>query len=241
MVLKAVLFDFNGIIINDEPIHEQLLKQLLIEENMRPKADEFWSVCVGRTDRACLKELLHRRGRLVNDDYLDRLIQRKAVAYQQALAEIDELPIYPQLAELLTQLEAAQLPLAVVSGALRSEIELVLTRAGIRDRFSVLVGAEDVATSKPDPAGYLLAVERLNQLLPALQLQPSECLAIEDSYPGIKAAQQAGIPVAGVAHLHPFHMIQRRANWAVDYLNELELDWIRQRYEPPQSQSQIAS
>lgn len=231
MALKAVLFDFNGIIINDEPIHDQLLKQLLIEENMRPKDDEFWSVCVGRTDRACLKELLHRRGRLVNDDYLDRLIQRKAVAYEKTLAELETLPIYPQLAELLDQLAAAQLPLAVVSGALRSEIELVLTRTGIRDRFSVLVGADDVEMSKPDPAGYLLAIERLNQAFPDLQLQPADCLAIEDSYPGIKAAQRAGIPVAGVAHLHPFHMIQRRANWAVDYLNELELDWIKQRYE----------
>ncbi len=231
MALKAVLFDFNGIIINDEPIHDQLLKQLLIEENMRPKDDEFWSVCVGRTDRACLKELLHRRGRLVNDDYLDRLIQRKAVAYETMLAEMETLPIYPQLAELLDQLAAAQLPLAVVSGALRSEIELVLTRAGICDRFSVLVGADDVETSKPDPEGYLLAIERLNQAFPDLQLQPADCLAIEDSYPGIKAAKRAGIPVAGVAHLHPFHMIQRRANWAVDYLNELELDWIRQRYE----------
>lgn len=232
MALKAVLFDFNGIIINDEPIHDQLLKQLLIEENMRPKDDEFWSVCVGRTDRACLKELLHRRGRLVNDDYLDRLIQRKAVAYEKTLAEMETLPIYAQLAELLDQLTAAQLPLAVVSGALRSEIELVLTRAGIRDRFSVIVGADDVETSKPDPEGYLLAIERLNQAFPDLQLQPADCLAIEDSYPGIKAAKRAGIPVAGVAHLHPFHMIQRRANWAVDYLNELELDWIRERYEP---------
>ena len=231
MALKAVLFDFNGIIINDEPIHDQLLKQLLIEENMRPKDDEFWSVCVGRTDRACLKELLHRRGRLVNDDYLDRLIQRKAVAYETMLAEMETLPIYPQLAELLDQLAAAQLPLAVVSGALRSEIELVLTRAGICDRFSVLVGADDVETSKPDPEGYLLAIERLNQAFPDLQLQPADCLAIEDSYPGIKAAKRAGIPVAGVAHLHPFHMIQRRATWAVDYLNELELDWIKQRYE----------
>jgi HAD superfamily hydrolase (TIGR01509 family) len=235
MALKAVLFDFNGIIINDEPIHKELIEQLLIEENMRPKAEEYWSVCLGRSDRACLKELLHRRGRLVNEDYLDQLVERKAAAYEDKLEHLDKLPTYPALPDLLFQLRAAKLPLAVVSGALRREVEMVLTRTQMRQYFSVIVGGDDVKASKPDPEGYLLAVERLNQQMPELDLRPEDCLAIEDSYQGMAAAKQAGIPVAGVAHTHPFHMVQRRATWVVDYLNELDLDWIRRHYEPQES------
>lgn len=232
MALKAVLFDFNGIIVDDEPLHQALIEQLLIEENLRPKPEEYWEICLGRSDRACLRDLLSQRGRVVTEAFLDNLIDRKAQAYQDKLASLRKLPLYPTLNDLLFQLRAAKLPLAIVSGALRSEVELVLGRAGIRDYFTAIVGAEDVTSSKPDPEGYLLAVEQLNQADPNLQLQPSECLAIEDSYPGIEAAKQAGIPVAGVAHMHPFHMLQRRANWTVDYLHELELDWIKQRYEP---------
>ena len=73
-----------------------------------------------------------------------------------------------------------------------------------------------------------MAVERLNQEYPDLQLQPSECLAIEDTPAGIQAAKRAGISVVGVANTYPFHMMQRRANWAVDYLCDLDLQWAQQ-------------
>lgn len=232
MTLKAVLFDFNGIIINDEPLHQILIEQLLIEENLRPKPEEYWEICLGRSDRACLKDLLSHRGRVVTEEHLDSLIARKSKAYQDTLKNLDKLPIYPALPDLMFQLRAAKLPMAIVSGALRSEIETVLTRVNLLEYFPIIVSAEDVTASKPEPEGYLLAVERLNAVYPTLNLKPAECMAIEDSYPGIEAAKRAGIPVAGVAHTHPFHMLQRRANWTVDYLNELDLTWIRQRYEP---------
>jgi phosphoglycolate phosphatase/beta-phosphoglucomutase len=73
----------------------------------------------------------------------------------------------------------------------------------------------------------LLAIERLNQHLPELNLKPQECLAIEDTFPGIQAAKRAGISVVGVANSYPFHMLQRQANWAVDYLKDLEIDRVQ--------------
>lgn len=81
MTLKVVLFDFNGVIINDEPIHQRLIEQLLIEENLRINPGEFRQVCLGRSDRACIAELLNRRGRVVTKTYLDQLQVRKAQAY----------------------------------------------------------------------------------------------------------------------------------------------------------------
>jgi len=228
MTLKAVLFDFNGVIINDEPIHKQLIEQLLIEENLRPIPGEFQEVCLGRSDRVCLTELLKRRGRFVNETYLLQLMQRKAQAYQQQIEKIPQLPTYPGLEHLIFQVRSKQLKMAVVSGAMRSEIELVLQWMNLRQYFSVLVAGDDITTSKPEPDGYLLAVERINQLYPELLLQPEECLAIEDTPAGIQAAKTAKIPVVGVANTYPLHMMQRQANWAVDYLNQLDLEWVQQ-------------
>lgn len=229
-MLKAVLFDFNGVIINDEPLHEKLLNQLLIEENLRPKPGEFRQLCLGRSDRACLQELLMVRGRVVTEEYLNSLIARKAKAYQQQMAVLEALPIYAGLTDFIFQLRAAKLKLAIVSGALRSEIELVLSRARLSDYFPVIVSGDAGLASKPEPDGYLLAVDRLNEQQPDLNLKPHECLVIEDTFSGIEAAKRAGMPVVGVANTYPFHMLQRRANWTVDYLSDLELDRIQQTY-----------
>lgn len=230
-MLKAVLFDFNGVIINDEPIHEKLLKQLLVEENSRLTPGEFRQVCLGRSDRACITDLLTRRGRMVSESYLATLLERKANAYRRELELLEKLPIYPGLDDLMFHLHVAQIKLAIVSGAMRSDIDLVLGRANLSQAFPVIVSTEDGTPSKPEPDSYLLAIERLNHHYPGLNLHPDECLAIEDTFAGIESAKRAGIPVVGIANTYPFHMMQRRANWAVDYLLDLELDRIRQRFE----------
>ncbi len=233
MSLKAVLFDFNGIIINDEPIHEKLIEQLLIEENLLMRSGEFRKFCLGRSDRACLKEILAQRGRYVAEGYIDQLLQRKAQAYLRELEALEELPIYADTRELIVKMGQSYLKMAVVSGAVRSEVEMVLGRAGLAQYFRAIVAGDEIKTSKPEPDGYLFAIERLNQLEPELNLQPEECLAIEDSFAGIEAAKRAGIPVVGVAHTYPFHMLQRLASWCVDYLSELEWERIKQVYEGP--------
>lgn len=230
MTLKAVLFDFNGVIINDEPIHQQLIADILITENLRPNPPEFQKFCLGRTDRDCLRDLLTYRGRYVNDNYLKQLIYRKSIAYRQKIENLDELPIYPALQDLLIKIRAAQLKIAIVSGAIREEIEMILNRIGITEYFSLIVAGDEVSISKPDPEGYLLAVERLKQQYPELNLQASECLVIEDSLAGIEAGKRAGIPVVGVAHSYPFHILQRRANWVIDYLSDLDLDRVQEIY-----------
>jgi beta-phosphoglucomutase-like phosphatase (HAD superfamily) len=94
------------------------------------------------------------------------------------------------------------------------------------------VAAEDSPISKPQPDPYLIALEQLNQAYPELNLEPGNCLAIEDTLAGIQAARSAGIPVVGVAHTYPFHMLQRRANWTVDALADLELERVQAVFEP---------
>lgn len=231
MALKAVLFDFNGVIINDEVVRQQLFDQILVEENLCPQPGEFRKVCLGRSDRACLTDLLTRRGRVIDETYLLQLLKRKAKAYQQQLEKQELPPLYPGLEDLIFQLRSRSLKLAVVSEVICSEVELVLNRATLAEYFTVIVAADDITTSKPEPDGYILAVERLNQQYPGFNLQPSQCLAIEDTIAGIQAAKQAGIPVVGVANTYPFHILQRQANWTVDYLGDLEIDRVQQVYD----------
>lgn len=240
MTLKAVLFDFNGIIINDEAIHEKLIAQILIEENLRSKPGEYRQVCLGRSDRACIVELLSRRGRVVTESYLTQLIARKAQAYQIELEKLEKLPIYPGLEDLIYKLRSAKLRMAVVSGALRSEVEQVLNKAKLAQNFDLIVAGDDLKASKPEPDSYLLAVERFNQQIPGFNLEPSQCLAIEDTFAGITAAKLAGIQVVGVANTYPFHMLQRRAHWTVDYLTHLELERVQEVFSRQELQETVA-
>ncbi len=237
MTLKAILFDFNGVIVNDEPLHQELMVELLLQENLSVTTTELQSICLGRSDRACFQDLLTRRGRVVDSDYLASLMQQKSAAYQQRLATLPEPPLFADFPALVQSLrvpagDRPPVKLAIVSGAQRSDIDFVLTQAQLQDDFDVIVSADDVQCSKPDPEGYELAIARLNQAFPALQLTPGDCLAIEDSRPGIEAAKRAQIPVVGVAHTYPFHMMQRWANWAIDYLHELELERICHLFAP---------
>ena len=236
-MIKAVIFDFNGVIINDEPIHQQLIEEILLEENLVLKPGEYQQTCLGRSDRACLRDLLASRGRVADEDYLTKLQQKKARSYVERIENLEELPLYSGLDDFIFKIRSSNLKLAITSGAIRKEIDLVLERAKLAEYFKIVVAADDITPSKPKPDGYLLTVERLNQEYPELNLQPSECLAIEDTLAGIQAAKAAGMKVVGVANTYPFHMLQRQSNWTVDYLNELELDRIQEFYSSTSDES----
>ncbi|MDJ0842888.1 HAD family hydrolase [Crocosphaera sp.] len=225
-MLKAVIFDFNGVIINDEEIHQELINEILLGENLRPDPLEYQELCLGRSDRACLLDILSRRGRMVSDDYLDSLIEGKTIAYRQRIESLDELPIYPELKDFLTHLQQHNLKIGLVTGALASEAKFILEKAEILNKFEVIVGGDEIARSKPDPDGYLLAVERFNQLDSSLQLKPENCLVIEDTPAGIEAAKRAKMQVVGIANTYPYHFMQRLSNWAIDYFSDLELDRV---------------
>ncbi len=236
-MIKAVIFDFNGVIINDEPIHQQLIEEILLQENLVLKPGEYRKVCLGCSDRACLRDLLASRGRVVDEEYLTKLQQKKAQSYAQQIETLEKLPLYPGLQDLIYKIRVSKLKLAIVSGAIRKEIDLVLNRAELAEYFQIIIAADEIANSKPNPDGYLLAIERLSQEYPELNLQANECLAIEDTLSGIQAAKAAEMKVVGVANTYPFHMLQRQANWTVDYLTELELERIQEIYSPAPMES----
>ncbi len=228
MTLKAILFDFNGVIINDEPIHQELISEILIAEKLSFDQTELHNLSLGRSDRACLTDLFDRDGRVVTEEYLTKLITAKATAYRAKLQQLQTLPIYPDVPKFLAQLQQQKLTIALVTGALRQQVELILQQTNLTQYFSIIIAGDDIKTSKPEPDGYLLAVIKLNQQHPELNLQSHECLVIEDSIAGIEAAKRAKMQVVGIANTYPLHVLQRRANWTVDYLSEIEIERIQE-------------
>ncbi|NCS03993.1 MAG: HAD family phosphatase [Microcystis aeruginosa G11-06] len=229
-MLKAVLFDFNGVIINDEPIHQELINEILLGENLLLLGSEFAELCLGRSDRVCLRNVLTRRNRQVTEEYLTKLINKKASLYRERLGKLEKLPIYEEIYSFLERVKARDLQIGLVTGAIRSEVESILQQAALGDYFSVIVTGDEISTSKPQPDGYLLAVERLNRWNFNLQLQPQECLVIEDTFVGCEAAKRAGMQVVGIAHTYPFHFMQRVSNWAIDNFSQLDLDRVEETF-----------
>ena len=162
-MIKAVIFDFNGAIINDEPIHQQLIEEILLEENLVLKRGEYRKICLGHRDRACLRDLLASRGRVASEEYLTKLQQKKVQSYVEQIETLEKLPLYPGLNDFIFKTRSSNLKLAIVSSAIRQEIELVLQRTELTEYFKIIVAADDITTNKPKSEGYLLALERLSQ------------------------------------------------------------------------------
>jgi HAD superfamily hydrolase (TIGR01509 family) len=166
----------------------------------------------------------------VTEEYLTKLINKKASLYRERLEKLEKLPIYEEIYSFLKRVKARDLQIGLVTGAIRSEVESILQRVGLGDYFSVIVTGDEISTSKPQPDGYLLAVERFNRWNFNLQLQPWECLVIEDTFVGCEAAKRAGMQVVGIAHTYPFHFMQRVSNWAIDNFSQLDLDRVEKTF-----------
>ena len=219
MTLKAVFLEFSGAIVDDEEIDRALVSNIMLGENLRADDSEYTQYCRGRSDRACLKDMLANRGRILSEPYLESLLAAKTKAYHEQIEQLSEIPISSRLVEFLMQLKALNIAVGLVTGRSRSAVEYVLQKTDLAQYFDTIVAGDDLNSSKPEPEPYLLAVENLNLL-------PSQCLAIEDNPVGIEAAKRANIQVVGIANIYPLHMLQRQANWTVDDFLEIELDRI---------------
>lgn len=217
-VLKAVFFDFNGVIVNDEPLHLEIFRRVLAEEGIDLSEEEYDSKYLGFDNRKCFMAALTDAGRAEqagDTAHVTSLMARKMEYYLSAIDE--RFLLFPGVVELVQQLAAAY-PMAIVSGAMRDEIEKVLTRGGVRDCFRLIITSDDISTGKPDPEGYLKALAELNSIVSAEEaIQPAECLVIEDSVAGVKAAKSAGMRCLAVSNSYPIEKLSQ-ADWIVQTL-----------------------
>ncbi len=225
--MRAILFDFNGVLVDDEPIHLELFQRVLGEEGIEVSSEEYYSRLIGFDDRDCFHTVLTEAGRTVTPDLLPRLIARKSTYYQERIRE-QGFPFFDGAAELIADAVASDLILGVVSGALRDEVEGALEQLGVRQGFKCLVTADDVDAGKPDPEGYRRGLDGLNSLppLPSSLLHPHEVLAIEDTPAGLRAAVAAGLATLGVAQTHPADQLTE-ADRVVESVRGLDVRRLR--------------
>jgi HAD superfamily hydrolase (TIGR01509 family) len=173
-------------------------QRVLEEQGIVLTKEDYFSHYLALDDRACFTRAFAERGVSLTEEELDKLVERKARQVEPVMRAT--LQLLPGAAELVRK-AAASYPLAVASGALRREIELVLEYGGLRDCFKVIVSSEDVTHSKPHPEPFIKASELLN--LSTAGLRRDECLVIEDSVHGIRAAHGAGMRCLAVTNSYP--------------------------------------
>ena len=223
-MLRAVIFDFNGIIVDDEPIHFKLFQRVLGEEGITLTETDYYARYLGFDDRGAFTASYHENSRPMTDAKLAELINRKAAYYREEIR--NHVAIFPGVKSLIGEL-APKLPLAVASGALRQEIETILSTGDLLKHFCVIISAEDVKQGKPEPEIFLKALERINARRADRDLiVAADCVVIEDSKEGIKGARRAGMKCLAVTNSHPAELLTE-ADAVVKSLDEVDVLFLQ--------------
>ncbi len=196
-MLRAIFFDFNGVIVDDEKLHCRLFQAVLKEKGFTLSEKDYYEKYLGFDDRGAFSAALKDFGAPFDEAGINEMIARKAVLYVQEMKKQDL--FVPGALDFVKQ-ASEKYYLGVVSGALRSEIEAWLERGGVKSLFQVIVAAQDTRNGKPDPEGYLRGLDVLNRdFVPNSEMiLPQECWALEDSKWGVEAARGAGMRCAAL-------------------------------------------
>ena len=219
--LQAIVFDFDGVIADSEPLHLRAYQQALAEEGIELSRQEYFARYLGYDDVGMLQQLASDRGIAMTSRRITALVALKGQKLQDMLRA--DSVLFPGAREFVRN-AAAAVPIAIASGALRHEIDEIIAAAGVADLFSVIVASGDTPESKPSPAPYLLAFERLRQAS-GNGLDPRRCVAIEDSRWGLQSAQGAGLRRVGVTNSYPAQELPG-AELIVDGLKALTLPML---------------
>ncbi len=202
---KAIVLDFDGIIVDSEPLHYRAFARVIGEMGGHFSYDEYLDRYAGFDDRDGFRAILLDMPALVHLDANDqalitKLCEQKAKVFEDVVGQGVE-PIAGVI-DLISDI-GQQAPIAIASGATRRDIDLVLDKLALAGQFDPIITADDVQRSKPDPATYTLAVNGLASRRPELAIQSHQCLAIEDTPAGIESAKRAGLKTLGVATTYP--------------------------------------
>jgi beta-phosphoglucomutase len=193
--LRAIVFDFDGVIANSEPLHFRAFRDVLAQEGVELTMQAYYERFLGYDDRGVFSAVSVERGLAWSPPNVSRLVARKAICLEEL--ERDVSVLFPGAAEAIRR-AAAAVPLAIASGALGPEIRRILDHAGLTRHFAAIVSAEDTPASKPAPDPYRRALALLAQSMNDAALRASDCVAIEDSRWGLESARAAGLRTVGV-------------------------------------------
>jgi beta-phosphoglucomutase len=216
--LQAIVLDFDGVIANSEPLHLTAFQQMLAERGIELTAEDYFARYLGYDDIGLVQALARDRRIPMTDREMTSLVARKGVILQDLLHGGNVL--FPGAVDFI-RAAAAEVPIAIASGALRHEIVEIVEGAGVASLFTTIVASGDTPESKPSPAPYRLAFERLQQHA-GRRLDPRRCVAVEDSNWGLESAHGAGLRCVGVTNSYPADAL-RGAELIVSGLHRLTL------------------
>jgi beta-phosphoglucomutase len=223
-MLKAVIFDFDGVITDSEILHLRAFNQSLAQYGIEITKNDYYTTYLGFNDTDCYKLLIEKGLLKMDEQQINTLmIQKKKIFEQLAKAEGK---MIEGVRDFLKMLEQNNIPMAICSGSLLTEVEMVLEDARLRHLFEAIVSGEQVKKGKPDPEGFLLSLQRLNENREN-PITANQCVVIEDSHWGLEAAKAAGMHTIAVTNSYDAEQLSM-AEKIVNQLNELTIADLQQ-------------
>jgi beta-phosphoglucomutase len=220
IMLKAVIFDFDGVIADSELLHYKALNAVFNRCGVDIPKEVHWEKYLGYSDLDNIEAVNRDYCMGLDDAKVQTLIAEKKVIFDELVTSgsviIDGVAVFVQ------RLIEGGIRRAICSGALRSDIDLMLAGSGFADAFEVIVAADDVKHGKPDPEGYLLALDKLNRSGDH-PIKAGECVVVEDSHWGLEAAVAAGMNPVAVTTTYSRKELAPKAKKVVDRLDELSI------------------
>jgi HAD superfamily hydrolase (TIGR01509 family) len=228
-MIEAIFFDFNGVIIDDEPLQLKVYQEILHRHGIRLTEEQYYGA-LGMDDQLLVRTIFERERKPHTEETLQLVIERKSELRRELIG--DKLPLFPGVVTFV-KATSRRYSLGLVSMARRIEIDYVLDHARLRSFFSVIVSAEDVKVCKPAPDCFRLALEKLNEKRQTSRLLPvlnEECLVIEDAPPGVEAGVAAGMRTMAVTNTVSEEVLRKAgaevvtaslADWTVDAVHQL--------------------
>ena len=223
-MLRAVIFDFDGVITDSEVLHFRAFNQVLTQYGIEITTKDYYKVYLGLTDHDCFN-LVVRKSRLGLDaGQIEDIVKQKNQIFEK-LAKTEG-RIIEGVRDFLEMLRQNNIPIAICSGALLAEIELILEEARLRSFFEVIVSAEHVKKGKPNPEGLLLALQKLNHNCQT-PIVSEQCIMIEDSRWGLEAAKAAAMHTIAVTNSYDAEQLVLGEK-VVDHLGQLILNDLQE-------------
>lgn len=226
-MLRAVIFDFDGVITDSEILHLRSFNRVLAQYGIEIATKDYYKEYLGLTDVDCFNLVAERNRPRLDGQKIENLVKQKNQIFEE-LAQTDG-KIIEGVRDFLEMLKENNVPMAICSGAVRAEIELILEQARLRHFFTVVVSAEQVKKGKPHPDGFLLTLQKLNQcVIPAQAgiqepILSDQCVVIEDSHWGLEAAKKAGMHTVAITNSYDADELSL-AEKIITRLDELSVD-----------------
>ncbi len=220
-MFQALIFDFDGVILDSEPLHYEACSFVLKQSGLALSYEEYVEKYLGFSDKEMFPKLFSSRNFSFSLDKINALIEEKTKQYQEIIRQVDSLPMIDSVDRYIDYISQKIPKVAICSGSTRNEIMAVLTKlkqGKLQTYFNTIVTSEDVQQGKPSPEGYLLTAKRLN-------VSPSECLVIEDTPHGVEAAKAAGMHVVAVLTSYKKDQLQH-ADKIITHFNQLILEEV---------------